>query len=80
MELFYADIAARQLKALDRQVRDRILEKVLHYANQPDPLEFAEPLTGLKACRFRVGDYRIVFERRGELIFVLSVRRRDDAY
>jgi mRNA-degrading endonuclease RelE of RelBE toxin-antitoxin system len=49
MGLIYADTAIRQLKSLERNTRDRIIEKVLFYASQPDPLEFAEPLTGLNA-------------------------------
>jgi len=80
MELVYAETAIRQLKSLERDTRDRIVEKVHFYASQPDPLEFAEPLTGLNAYRFRVGDYRVVFQREKQMIFVLSVRRRDDAY
>lgn len=80
MEIFYADTAVRQLKSLERNIRDRIIKKVHLYASPPDPLEFAEPLTGLKAYRFRIGDYRVVFQREQHLIHVLSVRRRDEAY
>jgi mRNA-degrading endonuclease RelE of RelBE toxin-antitoxin system len=80
MEIFYADTAVRQLKSLECNIRDRIIKKVHLYASQPDPLEFAEPLTGLTAYRFRIGDYRVVFQREQHLIHVLSVRRRDEAY
>jgi len=80
MDLIYAETAIRHLKALERDTRNRIIEKVRFYTSQPDPLEFAEPLTGLNAYRFRVGDYRVVFQCEKQMIFVLSVRRRDDAY
>jgi mRNA-degrading endonuclease RelE of RelBE toxin-antitoxin system len=80
MKIFYADTAVRQLKSLERDIRDRIIKKVHLYASQPDPLKFTEPLTGLKAYRFRIGDYRVVFQREQHLIHILSVRRRDETY
>lgn len=80
MELFYAEAAKQQLKALEYDVQQRILAKLHFYVSQADPLDFAEPLTGLRAHRFRVGDYRVVFQHDRDLIYVLSIRRRDEAY
>jgi mRNA-degrading endonuclease RelE of RelBE toxin-antitoxin system len=80
MEVFYTDTAKRQITAFDRQLQKRILSKIKFFASQPDPLEFAEPLTGLDAYRYRIGDYRVTFQTMGQLIFILSVRKRDEAY
>jgi mRNA-degrading endonuclease RelE of RelBE toxin-antitoxin system len=80
MEIFYTDTARRQIRALEKQLQGRILDKVKFFASQNDPLDFAEPLTGLDAFRFRIGDYRITFQIHQQLLFVLSVRRRDEAY
>jgi mRNA interferase RelE/StbE len=80
MEIFYTDTAKQQLKALEHDLRERILEKLQFYASQPDPLDFAERLSGLRAFRFRVGDYRVVVQHNQSLLYVLSIRRRDEAY
>jgi mRNA interferase RelE/StbE len=39
-------------------------------------------LTGSPECRFRVGDYRVIYEFDGEknVIYVLAVGRRDQIY
>jgi len=50
------------------------------YEQQPDPLQFAEPLTGSQSYRFRVGDYRVIFKVMHNAIWVLAIRRRDKAY
>ncbi|MBI2637878.1 MAG: type II toxin-antitoxin system RelE/ParE family toxin, partial [Candidatus Sungbacteria bacterium] len=52
------------------------------YAGQKNPLRFAERLTEPREgeFRFRVGDYRIVFDIVKSQIFILAIRRRDKAY
>jgi mRNA interferase RelE/StbE len=67
-------------KKLEHHIRERIVDKMRFFGSQSDPLQFAEPLTGYEAYRFRVGDYRVTFELEDETIHVLSIRRRDEAY
>ena len=54
--------AIRDLDALDRVVARRIIQKLLWWQKQRDPLAYAkrlrEPAGG--DVRFRVGDYRLV--------------------
>lgn len=52
------------------------------YANQNDPLEFAEHLTDYREgkYRFRIGDYRAAFDVRSGRIVILKVGRRDQMY
>ncbi len=80
MDVYYTDTAKRQLKKLERHVQERIVDKVRFFVSQSDPLQFAEPLTGYDAFRFRVGDYRVTFEVEDDTLRVLSIRRRDEAY
>jgi mRNA-degrading endonuclease RelE of RelBE toxin-antitoxin system len=58
----------------------RISIKMRFYAAQPDPLKFAEPLTGSNEYRFRVGDYRVIFEVINDALWVTAIKRRDEAY
>ena len=80
MDVFYTETAKRQLKKLEHDLQERIVEKVRFYASQPDPLEFAEPLTGHDAYRFRIGAYRVAIDVEDNTITVISIRRRDEAY
>lgn len=80
MDVYYTDTAKRQLKKLERHVQERIVDKMCFFISHSDPLEFAEPLTGYNAYRFRVGDYRLTFELENDTVRVISIRRRDDAY
>jgi mRNA interferase RelE/StbE len=80
MDVYYTDTAKRQLKKLQHHVQERIVDKVRFFVSQSDPLEFAEPLTGYDAFRFRIGDYRVTFELEDDMVRVLSIRRRDEAY
>jgi mRNA interferase RelE/StbE len=80
MDVYYTDTAKRQLKKLERHVQERIVDKVRFFVSQSDPLEFAEPLTGYDAYRFRIGDHRVTFELEDDMVRVLSIRRRDEAY
>jgi len=80
MDVYYTDTAKRQLKKLERHIQERVVDKVRFFVSQSDPLEFAEPLTGYDAYRFRIGDYRVTFELEEDMVRVLSIRRRDEAY
>ncbi len=71
-----AHFAERQLRKLDRPVRDRILD-YLHERIEgcKNPRHFGEPLKGGKAglWRYRVGDYRIICELRDDVLVVLAL-------
>jgi mRNA-degrading endonuclease RelE of RelBE toxin-antitoxin system len=47
------------------------------YEGQPDPLQFAEPLTGSQSYRFRIGDYRVIFKVLHNTVWVQAIRWRD---
>jgi len=80
MNVYYTDTAKRQLKELEGHLQKRILDKVALYVSQPNPLQFAEPLTGYDMYRFRVGDYRVAFQVHQNMMYIKSVRHRGKAY
>jgi mRNA interferase RelE/StbE len=79
MRVFYQPKAVEQLASLDQRLRARILRTVDFFATQPDPLKFAKPLTGYNAYRFRIGEYRVIFQVK-DRIEVLLVVKREGAY
>jgi mRNA interferase RelE/StbE len=82
MKIFYAHKAAKQLRDLPRLIQKRIIQKMRFYAKHDNPLKFAEHLTDYKEgeFRFRIGDYRIIFDVDEDAIYVLKIKKRDKAY
>jgi mRNA interferase RelE/StbE len=82
MEILYTNKAAKHLSCLPRIAQKRIAEKMRFYANQENPLKFAKRLTDYAEgeFRFRVGEYRIIFDVGRDIIYVLKISRRDGVY
>lgn len=75
----YAD---RQLRKFPAAVQRRIIEKIEYYISTGNPLHFADSIEGEsgKAYRFRVGDYRLIFDWEKDHILVTKVSLRSRAY
>ena len=82
MDVFYTQKSVKQLKSLSHSIQKRIVEKMRFYASQNDPLKFAEHLSDRREgeFRFRVGNYRLIFDVRANVIYVLKIDRRDKVY
>jgi mRNA interferase RelE/StbE len=80
MEIAFSPGAWRDWRKLPAAVQSRLKEKLLRYSR--DPLKYAVKLTNpqLGQYRFRVGEYRIVFDFAGETLFVLAVGHRREIY
>jgi mRNA-degrading endonuclease RelE of RelBE toxin-antitoxin system len=80
MEFVFTPTAEDHFARLPRQAQKRIATKMRFYSRQPEPLQFAEPLTGSHTYRFRIGDYRVIFKVLHETLWVVAIKRRDKAY
>ena len=82
MKLIFARSAFRQFQKLDRAVQKRIDEKLCFYISQKNPLQFAESLRDSRFghWRFRIGDYRVLFDIENDKIIVLKVGHRKYIY
>ena len=79
-KLVYTRRADRDIRSLDPGIRERLGKSLLRYS--VDPLKYAEKLTNssLGDYRFRVGDYRVIFDIVGKEIVVLRVGHRREIY
>lgn len=80
-EVNFSHRAAKELKKLDKQIQKRIIEKLKGYAaseNLSEAKRLSNPALG--EWRFRVGDYRIIFDLNGNEIQVLKVAHRNEVY
>jgi mRNA interferase RelE/StbE len=78
--LVYTDRAVKDIAKLDVVARRRLkkaLEKLSH-----SPLEYSTRLNSPKLgeYRFRVGDYRVIFDLVGREIVILRVGHRREIY
>lgn len=82
----YVVLAQKDLRSLDKKIAQRIVLKVQSYTNATDPLVEAKRLSGALngLFRYRVGDYRVIFELdvTGVLtiLTILRIKHRKDVY
>ena len=78
--LTYTERAIKDIRKLELKIKERIGKTLLRYAG--DPLKHAEKLTesSLGEYRFRIGDYRAIFDLEDDEIVILRVGHRRDIY
>ena len=77
--------AVSELKAIDPIWQNRIKEKIIQLAKDPSQLKNRiKPLKGKygKFLRLRVGNYRIIFQRKENelIILIIRVTHRSESY
>ena len=79
-KLIYTQRAERDLAKLDTKTKERIGKTLLRF--QEEPLKYAEKLSDpmLGSYRFRIGDYRIMFDIEENEIVVLRAGHRKEIY
>ncbi len=82
VEVVFSERAAKQLWRLPQTVQHRIKQKLKFWSEQVNPLVFARSLVGntLGHYRFRIGDYRILFDYTQKQIMILEVGHRREIY
>lgn len=85
-QVLYTDPALEDLESLPRPIAQRIARKVKWFSEQTKPLQFAKSLhdTEFGQYRFRVGDYRVIFDVNANgtitVLLVLRVKHRREVY
>ncbi len=74
--------ANRQLCRLSVARQRRIIKKIKFYIATGDPLHFADSISDAKGkvYRFRIGNYRVIFDWKNNHIRVLKVGPRSKIY
>jgi mRNA interferase RelE/StbE len=84
--LSYTKKSLSDLERLDKKIAKRILDKLLFYIEQKEPLHFAKPLndSDVGEYRFKIGDYRASFDldKDGKIhiLYILHIKHRKDIY
>ena len=79
-QVIYTHRAERDLDKLDNILRKRIGEKILKMAD--NPFLYAERLSEpqIGSYRFRIGDYRVIFDIYENFLIILRIGHRKEIY
>jgi mRNA interferase RelE/StbE len=71
----YTADAIKALAGMDRTIARRIRAKILALAQDPRvPNNNVKKLTGIEGYRLRVGDWRVVYTLKHEILTVIVIR------
>ncbi len=78
--ILYTKTAVKDIEKLDNVSKKRLKKKLEEYIK--DPLTHAKRLTDAKigSFRWRIGNYRVIFDIDGQNIVVLRVGHRREIY
>jgi mRNA interferase RelE/StbE len=78
--LVYTRRAVRDISKLERSVKERIKKSLEKYAEEPFSYarKMADPTLG--TYRFRIGEYRVVFDIEGDELVILRLGHRSEIY
>jgi len=82
MRYYFKPSAVKDLKKLPKNIQQRIINKLDFYISRTDFLKFAKSMHNVETgkFRFRVGDYRIIFDIIDDDLIILVVGHRKDIY
>lgn len=74
--------ALQQVKRLDPDIQKAIIKKLDYFLTLPNPLSAAKRLKNFDSgqYRFRIGDYRVIFDLHENTIAILSIGHRREIY
>lgn len=80
-ELVYSSLAVHQLEKLDEHMQERILLTLERLRIRPMSCN-VKRLVGMEGYRFRIGDYRVIFDIEQEKlrVLVLQIGHRKNIY
>lgn len=80
--VIYERAALKAIHSFTPVISKRLGVKLEFFLSQPNPLDYARELTKAADAqyRFRIGDYRVLFDVVDTKIIIINVHHRRDAY
>lgn len=75
MEIYYSKRAEKFLKKQDSVTRNRIRTAIHNL-----PAGDVKKLHGVNSYRLRVGDYRVIFDKDGNILYIERIDNRGQIY
>jgi len=79
-KIVFTKRAVRDISKLEPEIKEKLGDALRRYGK--DPLNYARKMIdpSLGSYRFRIGDYRVIFDVEGDEIIVLRVGHRKEIY
>jgi mRNA interferase RelE/StbE len=79
-KIVFTKRATRDISKLEPEIKEKLGDALRRYGK--DPLNYARKMIdpSLGSYRFRIGDYRVIFDIEGNEIVVLRVGHRKEIY
>ena len=76
MQISYSKQAIKFLKRQDRPTRQRIVDAI----NNLPAGDVVKYQSSVSKYRLRVGDFRVIFDRQGNILYIEKIGSRGDIY
>ena len=81
LNIAYSRDALKSLRRMPANEAKRVRKKIEAYARDPDSqAKNVVRLKGREAYRLRVGDWRVIFDKQGNVMAILAVGPRGSIY
>ena len=80
MKIIFDEEALKDLKKLDKQISKFILKKIESLKNYPVVSNIKKLKNFYPPYRYRINDYRILFDIEDNTIIIFKIVHRKDAY
>jgi mRNA interferase RelE/StbE len=80
MNIQIQESAIKDLKKIDKSTSKKILHKIKNLEYYPDISNIKKLKNHYPPMRYRIGDYRVLFEIVDDTIVVVNIKHRKDAY
>jgi mRNA interferase RelE/StbE len=80
MNIQIQESAIKDLKKIDKAISKKILGRIQNLEYYPNISNIKKLKNYYPPMRYRIGDYRVLFEIMDDTIIVVNVKHRKDAY
>ncbi len=80
MKIKIQESAKRDLKKIDKRMARKILDKIKFLEAYPDIANVKKLKNHYPPFRYRIGDYRVLFDTQEDLLIVVAIKHRKEAY
>ncbi len=80
MKIEFQESAKKDLKKLDKSIAQKILLQIKNLENYPELSNIKKLKNIYPPLRYRIGDYRVLFEVLDKVIVVIHIKHRKEAY
>jgi len=80
MTVIIQESAVKDLKNIDKQIAAKILLQIKKLEDYPNLSNIKKLKNHYPPLRYRIGDYRVLFDTQEDMLIVVNIKHRKEAY